>query len=120
LENLPAMHAVHVLAPLLTTPVPAPTSTMDPGVHVVHNTVDTAENLPGLHAVHVVAALFTTPVPAPFSATDPALHIAHAVCGEALYRPAAHAVHDEAPVRLSRSVLLPVGHAAQLVCPVIG
>jgi hypothetical protein len=85
---------------------------------VVHNTVDTAENLPGLHAVHVVAALFTTPVPAPFSATDPALHIAHAVCGEALYRPAAHAVHDEAPLRLSRSVVLPAGHAEQLVCPV--
>mgnify|MGYP002805890076 CR=1 FL=1 len=36
LENPPEGHAVHVVAPLLTAPVPAPISATDPAAHAVH------------------------------------------------------------------------------------
>ena len=69
--NWPAAHAVHVVAPLLTTPVPTPISAIDPAAHTAQATVDKAEYVPALHGVHVVAPLLTTPVPAPTSVTDP-------------------------------------------------
>jgi hypothetical protein len=73
---------VHVVAPLLTTPVPTPTSVIEPAAHVAHATVDDAEYVPAPHAVHVVAPLLTTPVPAPTSAIEPAAHAAHALPAE--------------------------------------
>ena len=66
---VPELHAVHVVAPLLATPVPAPTSVIEPAAHVAHATVDEAVYVPEPHAVHVVAPLLTTPVPAPVSYT---------------------------------------------------
>jgi hypothetical protein len=75
---------VHVVAPLLTAPVPAPISATDPAAHIAHATVDDALYMPGPQAVHVVAALLTTPVPAPISVIEPAEHVAHATVDDAL------------------------------------
>ncbi len=75
----PLAHAVHVVAPVLTAPVPAPISATDPAAHALQSALDALEYVPEPHAVHAEAPLLTAPVPAPISATDPALHAVHAV-----------------------------------------
>eukprot|EP01047_Picozoa_sp_COSAG01_P025334 COSAG01_NODE_1596_length_9782_cov_16.488692_4_plen_94_part_00 len=69
LENLPGMHTVHVLAPLLTTPVPAPTSATDPAPHAAQAICDEALYRPAPHAVHDDA-----PARLRRSVTEPAAH----------------------------------------------
>eukprot|EP01047_Picozoa_sp_COSAG01_P093220 COSAG01_NODE_24404_length_780_cov_1.070485_2_plen_57_part_01 len=56
---------MHVVAPLLTTPVPAPVSAIEPAAHAAHVDVDDKVYVPAPHAVHVVAPLLTAPVPTP-------------------------------------------------------
>eukprot|EP01047_Picozoa_sp_COSAG01_P134512 COSAG01_NODE_64656_length_275_cov_15.068182_1_plen_72_part_10 len=58
----PAGQALHVEAPLLTTPVPTPISVTEPAAHVAHATIGAAEYVPAQHVVHVVALLFTARV----------------------------------------------------------
>ena len=69
---------MHVDAPLLTAPVPAPISATDPAAHALQSALDAPEYVPEPHAVHADAPLLTAPVPAPISATDPAAHAVHA------------------------------------------
>ena len=87
-ENVPAVQAVHVVAP-----VPAPVFVMDPAAHVMQSlcwvcpfilwyvpasqlvqaaTLDAVENVPAVQAVHVVA-----PVLVPVFVIDPALQSVH-------------------------------------------
>ena len=87
-ENVPAVQAVHVVAP-----VPAPVFVMDPAAHVMQSlcwvcpfilwyvpalqsvqaaTLDAVEYFPAVQAVHVVA-----PVLVPVFVIDPALQSVH-------------------------------------------
>jgi hypothetical protein len=68
---------VHVVAALLTAPVPTPISATEPASQALQSALDVPEYVPEPHAVHVAAPLLTAPVPAPISATDPASHAAH-------------------------------------------
>eukprot|EP01047_Picozoa_sp_COSAG01_P025335 COSAG01_NODE_1596_length_9782_cov_16.488692_5_plen_74_part_00 len=63
------MHAVHVIAPLLTTPVPAPTSATDPAPHAAQAICDEALYCPAPHAVHDDA-----PARLSRSVAEPAMH----------------------------------------------
>jgi hypothetical protein len=51
-EYVPAAHAVQVVAPLVTTPVPVPFSATKPAPHAAHATCDDALYCPDPHAVH--------------------------------------------------------------------
>jgi hypothetical protein len=140
---------VHVVAPLLTTPVPAPTSASDPAEHVwhvalpdvaayrpavqsEHAVVEAILFCPAAHAVHAVAPLLTTPVPAPTSAIDPAEHVWHVLLPDvALYRPAEHVWHVALPDVAYRPavqsvhavveaiLLRPAAHAVHVVAPLL-
>ena len=79
-EKKPEAHAVHVVAPLLTTPVPAPISVIDPALQAAHAAVDEAEYVPEPHAVHVLA-----PTAARLSVIVPGMHAAHPDVDCALY-----------------------------------
>ena len=81
----PAMHAVHIVAPLL-----AKVFVVDPASHVLHATVDAGLYWPAAHAVHAVLPARTR-----VSVTDPAEHATHGVVDWLLYCPASHAVHVE-------------------------
>ena len=78
--NWPATHAVHVVAPLLTTPVPTPISAIDPAAQTAQATVDDAEYVPELHAKQL-----TAPAPANVLVTEPAGHATHATVDTLLY-----------------------------------
>jgi hypothetical protein len=140
---------VHVVAPLLTTPVPAPTSASDPAEHVwhvalpdvaayrpavqsEHAVVEAILFCPAAHAVHAVAPLLTTPVPAPTSAIDPDEHVWHVLLPDvALYRPAEHVWHVALPDVAYRPavqsvhavveaiLLRPAAHAVHVVAPLL-
>ena len=97
LENPPEGHAVHVVAPLLTAPVPVPISATKPAPHALQSAVDALEYIPEPHAVHADAPLPTAPVPAPISATDPAAHARQLVVDALEYVPAPHGVHVVPP-----------------------
>jgi hypothetical protein len=111
--DCPAVHAVHVDAPLVTMPVPAPNSAIQPAAHLaqrlpdaayqpvpqaVQTEVETTLDCPAVHAVHVEAPLVTMPPPIPDSAIEPAAHCAQATVGEDEYIPRSHAVQFVAPL----------------------
>jgi hypothetical protein len=51
----PMGHAVHVVAPVLTTPVPAPTSAMEPALHGRHPLPGLDSNSPGVWQLEMFA-----------------------------------------------------------------
>jgi hypothetical protein len=105
----PAGQALHVEAPLLTTPVPTPISVTEPAAHVAHATIGAAEYVPEPHAMQLLP-----PGLVPVSVIDPAAHCEHCWTVETtvLYRPAAHAVQLTAPAAASVSVAEPAGQTA--------
>jgi hypothetical protein len=105
----PAGQALHVEAPLLTTPVPTPISVTEPAAHVAHATIGAAEYVPEPHAMQLLP-----PGLVPVSGIDPAAHCEHCWIDELLYWPAAHAVQFVAPLL---TVPVPVPHAMQLLPP---
>ena len=124
-ENLPAAHAAHELAPALVPvfviepaahtmqsaafvdPLPA---TYLPAPHAVHDeSVDAVEYLPAAHVVHIVA-----PAIGPVFVTDPVPHSLHELLAEVVeYLPAAHAMHAVAAAFVPVSVMDPALHGEQ-------
>lgn len=131
-EYRPGPHSVQVDAPWLTTPVPTPSSVIEPAIHFAHKAPDIA-NVPASHAVHaMVGAMLDCPAGhdvqsvAPWITTvgtpigeecviEPAAHAAHANSADFEYIPAPHVVHVEAPlltipVPTPASAMDPPGH----------
>jgi hypothetical protein len=111
----PAGQALHVEAPLPTTPVPTPISVTEPAAHVAHATIGAAEYVPEPHAMQLLP-----PGLVPVSTIDPAAHCEHCWIDELLYWPTAHAVQFvapllTAPVPAPTSAMDPAGHRTHTV-----
>ena len=104
---------------MFTTPVPTPTSAIEPAGHTTHAlpacdenkyrpegqrahaTIEALLPRPAGQAVHVVAPLLTTPVPTPISAMKPAGHTTHALALAGANWPDVHIEHVTVDDRLA-------------------
>jgi hypothetical protein len=111
---------VHVVAPLVTAPVPFPISATEPAGHFAQLIDGLAEYFPDRHGAHVEAPVLTAPQFTAASATEPLRWQAvQTPVGDAEYLPDPHGVHVvaplvTAPVPLPISAIEPAGHIAQL------
>jgi ubiquitin len=111
-EYWPALHIVQVVAPLITLPVPTPTSVIDPTAQVAHAAVEAALNRPARQGVQDDA-----PDEASVFVTEPGAQAEHAAVEAALNRPARQGVQDDAPDEASVFVTEPgAAHVMQEDC----